>query len=230
MNWGEIKAEIRREMKDYGGDDTAHWSNDILLRRANTAQREIARETRCVITSADVSLVAGTGEYAKPQGLIDVVRITVDGKKLVGIDVADLDIAALDGTFSTSWTTISGTPQCYYESNDGIRLGFFPIPNSDQTAKCEYALYPKDMEDDSDYPLLIAGRTDDMFPDAAMLIVYFVCWLCALESDERKAMVYRTMFERDLASFKKAHNYKPDKLVAFSLVSRSIRQCGALWG
>jgi hypothetical protein len=74
-------------------------------------------------STSDITLVAGTQEYALPADCIDIIFLKHNGVTLKKTSMSEMQKAGLD------WTTISnGVPEKYYLN--GNKIGFVPAPNA----------------------------------------------------------------------------------------------------
>ncbi len=71
-----------------------------------------------------VTLVAGTATYALPARTIDVLHVSLSGAPLIASSTSELEM--LDDTFQST----EGTPSYWYADRSGLKIGFYPVPNT----------------------------------------------------------------------------------------------------
>jgi hypothetical protein len=87
------------------------------------AALELAQETLCIENRYTTTSVASQQEYAVPSRMLAVKRVTYDSQKLKPISRLQLDSIDLNTN-----TTVTGTPQYYFNFDDVF--GLYPTPDS----------------------------------------------------------------------------------------------------
>lgn len=108
-------------------------SDDEIRGSLWEAEREFNSYVECYVSTAVVTTVTGTQEYAFTSfasNVMQVRHLTYDGDKLKKIDFRDLHFLDDDGTTSDAST---GDPTHYYEW--GSYVGLWPVPTESATVK-----------------------------------------------------------------------------------------------
>lgn len=144
-----------QELLDYLRDDILHdrakphlWSDPLLLRRLNEAERYFCRETYMLLDDTQtIQTVLNTKTYAMPEGVLFVFSVTdpVSGRDLVNYTRRFLP---------NGLNTATGDPQIFTmdEASNTIRL--FPVPdiNSIKLLQLRVARRPLHHFDENDSP------------------------------------------------------------------------------
>lgn len=117
----QIETAARRMLNAEG---STFWSQaEIIENYLYMAAMELATETFCIENRYTTTSVADQQEYALASRAIAVKRVEYDSEKLMPIDFQKLDSIDLNTS-----TTVTGTPQYYYQFDDVI--GLFPTPDT----------------------------------------------------------------------------------------------------
>jgi hypothetical protein len=123
-----------RQFHNAVGD--SFWSDAELYNYLYFAASRLATEAECIENRYTTSSVASQQEYTRPTRAFKIKRVEYANQKL---DV--IDFRGLDSVYLNSTTTVTGTPQYYYEFDDVI--GLYPIPDTaDDTIKIYSYDYP----------------------------------------------------------------------------------------
>lgn len=122
MTPSEIEEASRRMLNAVG---SSFWSSsEIISNYLYMAALEMAQETFCIQNRYSTPSVASQQEYAVPNRMLAVKRVTYDSEKLKPISLQQLDSIDLNTN-----TTVTGTPQYYYHYDDAF--GLYPAPQED---------------------------------------------------------------------------------------------------
>lgn len=128
----EIEEAARRMLNAVG---SSFWSQaEIIQNYLYFSALELAQETFCIQNRYQTPTVANQQEYAVPNKMLAVKRVTYDGEKLKPISFQQLDSIDLNTN-----TTVVGIPQYYYHYDDAF--GLYPAP---QTADVPIVVYSYD--------------------------------------------------------------------------------------
>ena len=112
--------EYARQQYNSLNDD--FFSDSELYRHIYQAEMQLAIQTNCIRNVYTASTVASQQEYTKPTLAISIKRMTYEGNKLYPIDMREDDAL----TQSNQSTTVTGTPQYYYEFGTSFFLRAIP--------------------------------------------------------------------------------------------------------
>ena len=116
-----IELAARRLLNAEG---SKFWSSEeIIQNHLYFAALEMATETLCIENRYSTTSVASQQEYATPNRMISVKRVTYAGQKLKYISRLQLDSIDLNID-----TVVTGTPLYYYNFDDVI--GLHPVPTA----------------------------------------------------------------------------------------------------
>lgn len=156
----QIREQARYRLQDATSTITSQdyaWSNDIINKRINIVQEQIATYTRCLAGQKIYFSSAGIQEYDKPSDCIVVDRVafssvaksTTTYQKLVWESLGSLDRD--HGVWEAS---PPGKPSIYYERAN--KIGLYPTPSSTysgtSTIKIDYYKRPAELDGDTDIP------------------------------------------------------------------------------
>lgn len=110
-----------RQFHNAVGDD--FWSDAELYNHLYFAATRLATEAECIENRYTTTTVADQQEYARPTRSYRIKRVEYNGQKLGQIDFRELDSVYLNTS-----TTVTGTPQYYYEFDSVI--GLYPTPDT----------------------------------------------------------------------------------------------------
>lgn len=118
-------TEIIDNARDkYNGTGDTFFSDARLYEWLTEACNIIARDSHCIEGTSTTATVASTSDYVYPTNLIEIKRLTYDGRKLQPISLREYDTVSMSG--STATTT--GTPVFYTNFDDTVSL--YPIPDA----------------------------------------------------------------------------------------------------
>jgi len=124
-----------RQFHNAVGDD--FWSDAELYNHLYFCATRLATEAECIDNRYTSVSVADQQEYTRPTRAFRIKRVEYDNRKLTAIDFRELDSLSPNQS-----TTVTGTPNFYYEF-DNV-LGFYPIPS---TAGLTIKIYSYDYPD-----------------------------------------------------------------------------------
>ncbi len=137
-----------------GDPSNQRWSSSVVQAKLEKAQEKFVLATRCLIDVATpTTLVADQAEYSLPTDLMDVLRVSHNGKRLTRTSKFDLDFYV-----PQDWSDDKGSPFKYYVDLDpnNKKIGIYPLPQSADTAYSlgiEYLKMPPALSSDSAVPL-----------------------------------------------------------------------------
>ena len=177
-------ADIRNQVTE----TTAKFYSDNEI-RAYLWQAEIAiaKKLQCTQTThSSTSTTSGTREYAMPDDVLEISRVTWNSFPLTKIVLDDLD--RLEGA-AYAFTGITGNPVYYYEN--GANVGLSPIPNATQTLKFWYTVMPTVITDAS------TGFTIPAF--CQYYLTDYCLWrMYEKDSDQQRATFHREKWNENL--------------------------------
>jgi len=121
MNLGEIITAVQRQFGDTA--EVQIFESDII-RWANHAAIDIARETGCIQDHRETNSVAADGSYTLPEDFLQMRRVTFDGRTLRPTTLETADNNWPDREVAND----SGTPQSYYIWSNILYL--YPTPST----------------------------------------------------------------------------------------------------
>lgn len=127
LSGADIITRARLSLRDTSSDVTRQRFSDAqLLNWINDGQREANSTNFILQSSATITLVAGTTEYALPSDYLTTWRVTINNLKLNETSFNEQDAN------STGWQKIGvGTPINYYiYLAPNPTIGFIPCPSS----------------------------------------------------------------------------------------------------
>jgi len=148
----ELRAEIRRLIKDTSSDTTRQrWTDAVLNNRIDWANEDVVVNTACLQSRITTDITSGTAEYTLPADFLYAQEIKYknsDGNwnMLQQITFRQLDLSDAD------WEGTNGTPSHYYIRRNVI--GLYPNPDTSRTAalRIDYVERPDDLAGDTSYP------------------------------------------------------------------------------
>ncbi len=143
MTLGEIITAVQRQFGDTAGVQI--FESDVI-RWANHAAIDIARETGCIQDHKEASSVGLDGSYTLPDDFLQMRRVTYDGRTLRPTTLETADNVWPDREVSND----SGTPQSYYIWSNILYL--YPAPQSSGAGNLDiyYIRTPAVMDDPTD--------------------------------------------------------------------------------
>jgi hypothetical protein len=99
----------------FSGTDITHYSNE--------GEADFARDYPCIVERISIAIVAGTAIYTLPEYVIDIRKITWNGKRMFPLT---------HRTYREAFNEIStgAAPEYYVVNNIGqMQIRFFPIPS-----------------------------------------------------------------------------------------------------
>lgn len=202
----DIRDEVRIRIKDSG--TSTRFSDAELNAVINEAQRDVINNTWAIQTTSNTELSIGTTFYSIPDGVIDIRRVTLNGRSL-----EETTVIALDSEFNGSaWFLTGGVPRRYHQAS-GVLIGLYPFPNSSSstgTLSVFYFSAPTDLSNDSDEIFNGSGR---LFIYGDLLTSYTCYRVYLLEGEIEKSTLSRQEYESRLLVMKnnvgKRPNYNP---------------------
>lgn len=181
MTLGELIQIVRDDLAEQ--DTTGYFTDPMIIRRLNRAQKEFVRRTKCLQTVTTFDITSGTQEYTLPSDFLDVIKVQLhfDGSPYVVRPVAFQHMSPYDGQFA---------PFSYYVR--GNHIGFYPVPATSDTCTLFYVQTPSDMSGTTDSPSIQPIFHDMLIPKAVEL---------CLRSDEKPALAQQCKmdFEQHVA-------------------------------
>lgn len=153
MNFADIKIRVQ---KIFGDESGAQIDSADILRWANDAQIEIAKNTEGLDGPYTTPTLDGVAAYALPVDFLLVRRVTFDGYHLERKTAEQLDLVNPNRDVSTS----TGKPVYYYTRSRSIYL--YPVPGPVGTLKLTYVKRPADLVDDTSIPNLPVEMHEDI--------------------------------------------------------------------
>jgi len=192
MDRAEIRAEVRRFLDDtvepYEISDTA------INSRIDEAINEACTRADLILDSSssicDISVVAGTSEYATSPLIIDIHRARLPSAKK---PLHKLGYKALDDE-DGEWASRTGTPEAYILDMDTNKLVLYPTPKIDETLNMTVRRLPETgLADDDSEPEFAKTYHYDL--------IYWVLHLTYLTRDseifdQKASDRYESIFER----------------------------------
>ena len=222
---GEIREQIRWTVGDVAPQAstmTYRWSDDILNKRINIVQEEIASLTKCIVNrSTNVALIANQREYILPDDALNIIRVAfwITGSTASHKSLEWRSIGGLDNEMPFWETLAGGIPLKYYQR--GKYIGLVPPPSSSYAAtgnlKIDYVARPQPLSNDSDIPF----NSDPYLYPYHKLIVLGVAIMCFTDDGNANMTAiienkYYTLLNRMIEDV----NYQPDKkqnMILFSI-------------
>lgn len=152
MNLGQIRAELRRLIRDTSEDTSLQrYSDGVLLTRINNTQEEMSAFTQMLESQVDVNITAGTAEYAFTSIIMAVKKAYWKNGAGVYVPLNKKTTTELDLT-NPDWRDESGDPNSYYIRDNFV--GLYPNPQTSLTAglRLEIVNRPVDLAADGDIP------------------------------------------------------------------------------
>lgn len=193
------EAEIRRELPASAVAGTGSYTS-IAFEMIAKADKVIASEIPIRLTSEDINLTAGTGEYATADELIARIwtaryvrsASTGDSKRLIHTDRTKLDLEFGDWRGADN-----GDPDYFYigsSSAGALRVGVWPFP--DTTTSGGYPVLRLNISKTAD---LVTGNSLPSVIQDSELYVDCACWLYAKRFfDKDKEAKYEARYLRSL--------------------------------
>ena len=172
-------SEVLREFPDASVAGTGSYAS-IAEEMIAKADKVLAFELPLRLTTEDISLTAGTGEYATADELIARVwtaryissASTGDSKRLIQTDITKLDL-----DFGDWRGQDNGEPDYFYvgaSSAGAMRIGLYPFP--DTATSGTYPLLRLNISKSAD---LVSGNSLPAMIQTSDLYVDCACWLYA---------------------------------------------------
>ena len=167
----QLRDRFRREVDDVLpdplDDSAALWTNDEILEYLDEAQQRFVHDTRYLSTAVEVNVTAGTAFVALPDNVIelrdDALRLDAYDTTIYERAMNLLNRSTVDdyGTSAAGPSpldnTEEGRPRHFSLDPDNNRIHFYPVPDTDSTARF-YAYVEADPLDAWDDPLSITNR------------------------------------------------------------------------
>jgi hypothetical protein len=176
MTFGELITETYQMMRD---PSRTKFNLASVKQRLNNAEQRY-----CVLTKytkkkdISISTVAAQQEYALPSDYNSLIAVFYNGDILSQVNVEDT-------VYSTA---NSGTPSNFYVRM--TQIGLDPIPSGIGTLTIVYHTIGGDMLADIDAPII--PEADHNY------LIQYACYLCALESDDNRATIFKAEFQNGI--------------------------------
>lgn len=221
----DLRTEIRTEIND-DPTDTARraYSDAVLLRYLNEAQKEIVNFTWLCERATSYVLSPGTTYYPLPTNLIAVHQIYF----YVGGVTTELEEKSQKGLYddSPSWETQSGQPSDYWISSSSnpasqvsapLFISYIPIPTSQSTGTVTIWFYnmPTDLSADADVPF---DNRRNLYL-YHMALAYHVISRIKQMQGQTEAQDYNSRYERVMGILKENLGKMPNYSPSFSIPS-----------
>lgn len=212
LTLSQIRTEIRIRIRD-SNTSRQRYSDTQLLNMINQTQRDVINYTWLITKSGNISLVSGTTNYATPNDLIGIIRITLDGLNLPEKTLEGLDSDANGG----NWLLNHGKPSNYYQDPslpDYVSMYPWPATSLDiGTIHVNYSATATDLVSDSDVPF----NAIENLLNYNDLLIYEPCYkVFLIEGENEKATEYRTYYENRLQNALTQAGSKPNYNPNFS--------------
>ena len=120
-----VEATLRTNIRYLLKESTAAYFADAEINAwIADAATDISAKTLCYETIAEITLTAGTLEYAEPAGCLKLTAVHFDNKPLVKIHPKALGVAT---------NRVAGSPEQYYYF--AKKLGFWPLADAAAAAR-----------------------------------------------------------------------------------------------
>lgn len=152
MNWGNIRGEIRKFIKDNSSDPALQrLTNADLLVRANNVQEEMVAFTGMLEEEIEINVTSGTPEYAFTSAILAVRKAMWLDDNSVYVNLRKETETGLS-LRNSQWRDEDGTPSGYYVRDNYI--GLYPNPDVTRTSGLKVAVLnrPTDLSADADIP------------------------------------------------------------------------------
>jgi hypothetical protein len=169
-NLAGILEDIRIQTADNSPDiSNRERGDDVLIRRINYIQDEIASETRCCIGRISTGSVSGQREYRYPDNVVSPIRISyyIFWSTPPAYKTLDYYPGGLSGLYNdlSSWESVpTGLPTEYYERGDYFGLKPTPALTYSTTYAIQIDYYKK--------PVELSSSTDIPFDGNRLLVPY----------------------------------------------------------
>lgn len=206
MQWSQILAEIKRSLKE--PDTDGHWADSELLRRANLIQKEICRQTKCMVKTAQ--LAVNNDVFNLPADCLKILDVSYNNTRLYGttIDQLDADFELCRHNFS--WRQQTGQAEKYYKDFNVIRL--YPQDSNATNITVRYIGDADDLQDSTDEPFNGAS----FLQNSCQAIIDGVCFRCLLEDGDQRYVAYKQLYDIGIEQIKQQLMVE-DKVEFFNL-------------
>jgi len=188
-NLAGILEDIRIQIADNSPDiANRERGDDVLIRRINYIQDEIASETRCCVGRISTGTVAGQREYRYPADIVSPIRLSYFIFWSTPPAYKTLDCVGLSFLYNDSlnWENgVSGLPSEYYDRGDCF--GLKPTPallySTTYAIQIDYYCRPVELSTSTDIPF----NGNRLLVSYHKLLVTGVVAMCLSEDGETVA-------------------------------------------
>lgn len=186
MNLTELQDEIGRLLND---PNHQRWSTDVLTTRINLAQTVVLSYTNAEKTSESLSPVANTAAVSLQNGVMDILRVTMQDTNGDVYPVDGYPKERLDYQFPNWMNWTAGQPKAYWYDATLNTLYLVPVPSASYAITNGLTVYEvktaADLVNPSDVPF---DSTNTLIP-YHLAIVYWVVAECWLDDGTPEALV-----------------------------------------
>ncbi len=207
LNRGEIRSIIRDLVRDASTDSSKqHWTDSEINDYINIAQKRIASLTWCQQNYYDLSISSHFAVYTVTDTVFTITRVTIDNKAIEETTLQKLDA----GNSEWDVNVTSAEPTEYYifqSTGTNMKIGFYPPPDQNYTARIYYYEIASDMTSDSDIPF--RGIKQDE-PYHYLICLWVSAQLSAIDDRPNMAKYYMSLYQFQISNMVRDLGYKPN--------------------